>query len=112
MGGREGLVDTAVKTATTGYMSRRLMKALEDLCQNYDGTVRNSRDNIIQFEYGGDGLEPTMMEAQYKSGPSNGQGRCCDFDRILEIVRAKDPAVSRARHRLGCGGKLKDCIHL
>ncbi len=31
MGGREGLVDTAVKTAETGYMSRRLMKALEDL---------------------------------------------------------------------------------
>ncbi len=39
MGGREGLVDTAVKTAETGYMSRRLMKALEDLYTHYDGTV-------------------------------------------------------------------------
>ena len=41
MGGREGLVDTAVKTAETGYMQRRLVKSLEDLVQNYDGTVRN-----------------------------------------------------------------------
>lgn len=40
MAGREGLVDTAVKTAETGYMSRRLMKALEDLYNHYDGTVR------------------------------------------------------------------------
>lgn len=40
MAGREGLVDTAVKTAETGYMSRRLMKALEDLFVHYDGTVR------------------------------------------------------------------------
>ena len=39
MGGREGLVDTAVKTAETGYMSRRLMKSLEDLYLHYDGTV-------------------------------------------------------------------------
>lgn len=41
MGGREGLVDTAVKTAETGYMQRRLVKALEDLIEHYDGTVRN-----------------------------------------------------------------------
>ena len=40
MAGREGLVDTAVKTAETGYMSRRLMKALEDLFTHYDSTVR------------------------------------------------------------------------
>ena len=42
MGGREGLVDTAVKTAETGYIQRRLMKALEDLTVMYDGSVRNS----------------------------------------------------------------------
>src|SRR4051794_8909573 len=42
MGGREGLVDTAVKTAETGYMQRRLMKALEDLSVQYDDTVRTS----------------------------------------------------------------------
>jgi DNA-directed RNA polymerase III subunit RPC1 len=47
MGGREGLVDTAVKTAETGYMQRRLMKALEDLVLKYDNTVRSSDETII-----------------------------------------------------------------
>jgi DNA-directed RNA polymerase III subunit RPC1 len=47
MGGREGLVDTAVKTAETGYMQRRLMKALEDLVIKYDNTVRSSDETII-----------------------------------------------------------------
>lgn len=62
MGGREGLVDTAVKTAETGYMARRLMKALEDLSMQYDNTVRNSEQTIVQFIYGDDGLNPQVME--------------------------------------------------
>jgi DNA-directed RNA polymerase II subunit RPB1 len=41
MGGREGLIDTAVKTSETGYIQRRLMKALEDVIVKYDATVRN-----------------------------------------------------------------------
>ena len=60
--GREGLVDTAVKTAETGYMSRRLMKSLEDLSTQYDDTVRNSSGNIIQFQFGADKLDPVDME--------------------------------------------------
>ncbi|ORD98122.1 RPC1 [Hepatospora eriocheir] len=62
--GREGLVDTAVKTAETGYMQRRLMKALEDLSVYYDSTVRNSHKNIIQFVYGEDGLNPLFYESE------------------------------------------------
>lgn len=62
--GREGLVDTAVKTAETGYMQRRLMKALEDLTVHYDTTVRNSVDSVIQFVYGRDGLDPVLMESE------------------------------------------------
>lgn len=62
MGGREGLVDTAVKTAETGYMARRLMKALEDLSMQYDMTVRNSEQVVVQFSYGDDGLNPSVME--------------------------------------------------
>jgi len=62
MGGREGLVDTAVKTAETGYMARRLMKALEDLSMQYDSTVRNSEQTVVQFRYGDDGLNPNVME--------------------------------------------------
>ena len=56
MGGREGLIDTAVKTAETGYIQRRLVKALEDVMTMYDGTVRNSHGGILQFLYGEDGM--------------------------------------------------------
>ena len=60
--GREGLVDTAVKTAETGYMARRLMKALEDLSTHYDLSVRNSVGGIVQFQYGDDMLDPACLE--------------------------------------------------
>ncbi|KAI7834506.1 hypothetical protein BX661DRAFT_195141 [Kickxella alabastrina] len=60
--GREGLVDAAVKTAETGYMQRRLVKAFEDLRVQYDSSVRNSVGNMLQFEYGGDSLDPYCLE--------------------------------------------------
>lgn len=66
MSGREGLVDTAVKTAETGYMSRRLMKSLEDLSTGYDNTVRNSSSTVVQFQYGDDKLDPVDMEGKAK----------------------------------------------
>ncbi|KAK9384066.1 DNA-directed RNA polymerase II subunit RPB1 [Kockiozyma suomiensis] len=64
MAGREGLIDTAVKTAETGYIQRRLVKALEDISVHYDGTVRNSLGDILQFVYGEDGLDATFVEKQ------------------------------------------------
>jgi DNA-directed RNA polymerase beta' subunit len=64
MGGRMGLIDTAVKTSTTGYIQRRLVKGLEDLKVEYDGTVRNNMGKIIQFLYGEDGAETTRIENQ------------------------------------------------
>ncbi|KAL8303907.1 hypothetical protein RB597_004716 [Gaeumannomyces tritici] len=64
MAGREGLIDTAVKTAETGYIQRRLVKALEDVSAKYDGTVRNSLGDIIQFVYGEDGLDGMHIEKQ------------------------------------------------
>lgn len=51
-----------VKTADTGYMSRRLIKALEDLSVFYDNTVRNASACIVQFVYGGDAMDPAQME--------------------------------------------------
>lgn len=60
--GREGLVDTAVKTAETGYMARRLMKAMEDLSTHYDLSVRNSEGGVVQFQYGDDMLDPACLE--------------------------------------------------
>lgn len=73
--GREGLVDTAVKTAETGYMSRRLMKSLEDLSSLYDNTVRTSANQVVQFQYGGDGLDPMDME---------GDAQPVDFERLWQ----------------------------
>ena len=64
MGGRVGLIDTAVKTSQTGYIQRRLVKGLEDLCVSYDMTVRNNKRKIIQFAYGEDGFDPVHVEFQ------------------------------------------------
>jgi DNA-directed RNA polymerase II subunit RPB1 len=64
MGGREGLIDTAVKTAETGYIQRRLIKAMESVMVKYDGTVRNSMNYLVQLCYGEDGLAGEAVEFQ------------------------------------------------
>ena len=65
MGGREGLIDTAVKTSETGYIQRKLVKGMEDLKICFDYTVRNADLNIIQFLYGDDGMDPIKIEKQH-----------------------------------------------
>ncbi len=72
--GREGLVDTAVKTSQSGYMQRRLINALNDIIVAYDGTARDSYGHIIQFKYGEDGVDPMMTY----------HGKPVDLDRIIE----------------------------
>ena len=57
MSGREGVSDTAMKTASSGYVQRRMVKMMEDLQVRYDGTVRNTSGSIIQWAYGEDGLD-------------------------------------------------------
>ena len=64
MGGRVGLIDTAVKTSTTGYIQRKLIKGLEDLMVNYDMTVRTNKGKIVQFSYGEDNIDTTKVETQ------------------------------------------------
>lgn len=64
MGGRVGLIDTAVKTSQTGYIQRRLIKGLEDLKVEYDMTVRNNKQRIVQFQYGDDGVDTVRVENQ------------------------------------------------
>jgi DNA-directed RNA polymerase II subunit RPB1 len=56
MAGREGLIDTALKTAQTGYIQRRIVKSLEDLSVRYDGLVRHANNSIIQFAYGNNNI--------------------------------------------------------
>ena len=65
MGGRVGLIDTAVKTSTTGYIQRRLIKGLEDLMVNYDMTIRTNKSKIVQFSYGDDNIDTVKVENQY-----------------------------------------------
>jgi len=64
MGGRIGLIDTAVKTSSTGYIQRRLIKGLEDLMVSYDMTVRTNKGKIVEFTYGDDGIDPIKVENQ------------------------------------------------
>ncbi len=77
MGGREGLVDTAVRTSRSGYMQRRLINALEDVKVENDGTVRHAGGQIIQFIYGEDGIDPTRSMG----------GNAVDIERIVADVK-------------------------
>jgi DNA-directed RNA polymerase I subunit RPA1 len=66
MAGREGLIDTAVKTSRSGYLQRCLIKHLEGIRVHYDNTVRGSDDSIYQFAYGGDALDVTKQKHLYQ----------------------------------------------
>jgi DNA-directed RNA polymerase subunit A' len=81
MGGREGLVDTAVRTQQSGYMQRRLINALEHLRVEYDGTVRDSSGDIVQFTYGEDGVDPAKSD----------HGKAVDVENLIERVKFAIP---------------------
>ncbi len=75
-GGREGLVDTAVRTSQSGYMQRRLINALQDIRVEYDGTVRLTTGDIVQFAYGEDGVDPAKSD----------HGKPVNIDKVIERV--------------------------
>ncbi len=77
MGGREGLVDTAVRTQQSGYMQRRLINALEHIRLEYDGTVRDSAGDIIQFMYGEDGVDPAKSD----------HGKAVNVSRLVDQIK-------------------------
>jgi DNA-directed RNA polymerase subunit A' len=77
MGGREGLVDTAVRTQQSGYMQRRLINALEHIRLEYDSTVRDSAGDIIQFQYGEDGVDPAKSD----------HGKAVNVSRLIEQIK-------------------------
>lgn len=64
MAGREGVIDTAVKTANSGYLQRKLVKSMEDLKVAHDFSVRGSNNDIVQFCYGYDGFDSIALEIQ------------------------------------------------
>jgi DNA-directed RNA polymerase II subunit RPB1 len=106
MSGREGLIDTAVKTADTGYIQRQLIKAMEDLVIQNDGTVRDAKMNIIQYHYGEDGVNSTKIENQSLNLQEMTEadiGRLfslegVDFTQILaeEVAREEDEPAMKA----------------
>ena len=68
MCGREGVIDTAVKTSETGYIQRRLVKAMETVMTRYDTTLRNSRGCVMQFLYGEDNMDGQRIQKQKFDG--------------------------------------------
>ncbi|MFQ5762581.1 MAG: DNA-directed RNA polymerase subunit A', partial [Candidatus Bathyarchaeia archaeon] len=77
MGGREGLVDTAVRTQQSGYMQRRLVNALQDIRVEYDETVRSANGQIIQFRYGEDGIDPAKSD----------HGKAVNVERLIQRIK-------------------------
>ncbi|UCH01877.1 MAG: DNA-directed RNA polymerase subunit A' [Candidatus Bathyarchaeota archaeon] len=77
MGGREGLVDTAVRTQQSGYMQRRLINALEYLRVENDSTVRDSEGNVIEFQYGEDGIDPAKSD----------HGKAVNIKQLIEMMK-------------------------
>ncbi|GAB6879441.1 DNA-directed RNA polymerase subunit A' [Halorubrum gandharaense] len=91
MGGREGLVDTAVRTSKSGYLQRRLINALSELEAQYDGTVRDTSGTIVQFEFGEDGTSPVKVS----SGVDDEIDVDGIADRVLEAEFASDDEKQR-----------------
>ncbi len=85
MGGREGLVDTAVRTQQSGYLQRRLVNAMEHLRVEYDFTVRDPTGNVIQFLYGEDGIDPAKSD----------HGRPVNLERVLSSAELTDHARAK-----------------
>lgn len=92
MGGREGLVDTAVRTQQSGYMQRRLINALEHLKIEYDQTVRDPHGNIVQYLYGEDGIDPAKSD----HGEAVNISRLIEAEAIVDEGRkATDDAIKK-----------------
>jgi len=94
MTGREGLIDTAVKTADSGYMQRQLVKTMEDLMTWHDGTVRDAGGLVVQFAYGDDGTSATKIENQ-----PIGLGRLTDTE-IRNKFSVEDVSPERSQAHL------------
>lgn len=80
MGGREGLVDTAIRTAQSGYMQRRLVNALQDLQVKPSGLVTDNQGMVIQLMFGEDGVDPAKSDF----------GKAADLNKIIDENRLGD----------------------
>lgn len=83
MSGREGICDTAMGTAKSGYMQRRIVKLTEDILARYDGTVRDAGGKLYQVAYGDNGIDPTMTTKV------NGKQEVCNVSRLVNKLNRK-----------------------
>ncbi|PWY99763.1 beta and beta-prime subunits of DNA dependent RNA-polymerase [Testicularia cyperi] len=93
MAGREGLIDTAVKTSRSGYLQRCLIKHLEGVHIQYDHTVRNSDGSVLQFAYGEDALDTTkskyMGQFDFTAANFENYNKRYDPKQLGEVVEAE-----------------------
>ena len=85
MGGREGLVDTAIRTAQSGYMQRRLVNALQDLQVKPSGLVTDNQGNVIQTMFGEDGVDPAKSDF----------GKPADLNKLIDEIRMESEMESK-----------------
>lgn len=93
MSGREGISDTAMGTATSGYMQRRIVKLTEDIKIQYDGTARDIPGHIYQVAYGESGIDPCHTVRV------NGKQEICDISRIVNRLNMKHELTSKRSGR-------------
>jgi DNA-directed RNA polymerase subunit A' len=84
MAGREGISDTAMGTATSGYMQRRIIKLTEDIKIQNDGTVRDATGHIYQIVYGENGSDPSCTVKV------NGEQEICDISRMVAKLNLQE----------------------
>ena len=83
MGGRIGVIDTGIKTSVTGYISRRLVKKLEDVKVSYTGTLVNAKNSVLSFDYN-DGFDPTRTMFV------NGKPQFCNIERMVDRLNNEE----------------------
>jgi DNA-directed RNA polymerase beta' subunit len=83
MTGREGVMDTAMKTSKSGYIQRKLVKCGEDIIVGQDGRTTDTTGNTYQIVYGSDSLDPA------RAININGESQCCDVSRIVNRINLK-----------------------
>ena len=87
MGGREGLVDTAIRTAQSGYMQRRLVNALQDLQVKPSGLVTDNQGNVIQTMFGEDGVDPAKSDF----------GKPADLSKLIDEIRMEEKLTQEGK---------------
>ena len=102
--GREGLLDTALRTSESGYLQRKCIKALEDIIVAYDATVRDSDGRILQFVYGEDNMDATRLDK--RTMPTFEEHAFCWTTRELDEIGG-DAVTVRSVLRVTATGRVR-----